>query len=190
MRKLFQTIVSSKLKLFLVSGLLSSLVVTISLFAYAYTVASTSLTVSSGAQDFANISANNTVASYTLFGSHRGQVGAGNLFNFTPTSGYTGDLQVNVYLANPDELSKNYGLWMIRVRMVDASDNPMDKEGLVKVLSLNNGVVSFITDNFTAGTTYFIKTTGGVYRAFPWVYLTGKTIYNPSLYTEVLQAGL
>ncbi len=189
MGNVIQGMVNSTLKRILVMAMAGSLVITGGMFAYAYTAASTIITASTGSADFASISANNTVAGYTTFGSYRGTIGSGNLFDVTPTSGYTGDLQVNIYLANPDELSKNYGLWMLRVRLVDTDDNYMDMEAINKVLSLNNGVVSFISDNLTAGTTYHIRTTGGVYRSFPWVYLTTGSIYSPSLYAEVVQAG-
>jgi hypothetical protein len=189
MGNIFTGLVNSTLKRFVAVAMVGSLVVTSGMFAYAYTAASTSITATTGSADFASISANNTVAGYTIFGSYRGTIGSGTLFNVTPSTGYTGDLQVNVYIANPDELGKNYGLWMLRVRLVDGSDDYQDMEAYAKVLSLNNGVVSFISDNLTAGTTYFVKTTGGVWRSFPWVYLTLGSIYSPSLYAEVVQVG-
>ncbi|HEY83180.1 MAG TPA: hypothetical protein G4O01_07855 [Dehalococcoidia bacterium] len=180
----------SHLARYLVTALLVTLAITGGMFAYAYTTATTSLSVSSGAADFASITANNTVPSYTIFGTYRGSIGAGKLFDVTPTSGYTGDLQINVYLANADQLSKNYGMFLLRVKLVDSSDQYVDVDGLEKVLTLENGVVSFVSSNMTAGTTYYIKTSGGVYRAFPWAYLTNQTIYSPQITAEVRQVGL
>jgi hypothetical protein len=190
MIKIFQTAVNSSLRKFIAGALVATLVATGGLFAYAYTSATTSLSVSTGSADFASIATNSTVPSYTVFGSYRGQIQAGSLFAVTPSSGYPGDLQVNVYLSNADELSYNYGMFMMRIELVDVSDNPQDMEAIEKPLTLQNGVVSFISDNMTAGTTYYIKTTGGMYRAYPWVYLGGQSIYEPQITAEVVQVGL
>lgn len=180
----------SLLRRYLVTALLLALAVTGGTFAYAYTSAATSLTVTDASTDFAEISDNMTVPTYNVFGSYRGRIQAGNLFNVTPSSGYPGDLEVSVYLSNIDQLSTTYGLFLLRVQFVNENGNPMDVEGITKCLSLSNGVVSFTADNLTAGTEYYIKTTGGVYRTFPWSYLTNQTQYAPDLYAEVGQAGL
>ncbi len=147
---------NSTLKRFLAVAMAGSLVVTSGMFAYAFTSDTTSIATTSGQQDFATISGTNGVSAYNVFGNYRGKIGIGTLFELTPTTGYDGDLQVNVYLANPDELGKNYGLWMLRLRLVDGSDNHQNLGANTKVLTLNNGMVSFITDNLNAGTTYYI----------------------------------
>lgn len=191
MINIIHEIVGSKLRRFLVTGLLVSLVGTGGLFAYAYTSDTTSIGVSSAASDFAEITGNVTVADYDVFGSYRGAIGPGTLFDITPDGDYNGDLEVVVYLDNIDDLSKYYGMLLLRIRLVDGSNQYMDKEGFAKPLTLNNGVVSFISDNMTPGDTYYIRTTGGVYRAFAWAYLSGVgTIYGPSLTAEVIQAGV
>ena len=186
---IFQGILTSTLGRFIVTGLVLSLTVTGGLFAYAYTSDTSSITVSTGSADFADVTSNVTVDPWTVFGSYRGTIGSGTLFNVTPTGGYPGDLEVNVYLSNMDNLGKTYGMFLMRMTLVDASDDPQDKEGIEKPLTLQNGVVSFISDNLTPGTTYFIKTTGGVYRAYAWAYLSGKTLYGPTFHAEVVQAG-
>jgi len=191
MINIIQGLVNSKLRRFLITGLLVSLVGTGGLFAYAYTSDTTSIGVSSAASDFADITANMTVDDYDVFGSYRGVIGPGTLFDITPDGDYNGDLEVVVYLDNIDQLSKYYGMFLLRIQLVDVSNQYMDMEGIDKPLTLQNGVVSFISDNMTGGTTYHIKTTGGVYRAFAWAYLSGVgTIYGPSLTAEVIQAGV
>ncbi len=182
-------IFGSTLRRFVVIGLTLSLTVTGGLFAYAYTSDTGSISVSSGTADFADISDNVTVSPWKVFGSYRGTIGSGNLFNVTPTTDYPGDLEVNVYLSNADDLGKTYGMFLMRITLVDSGDSPIDKEGIAKPLTLQNGVVSFVTDNFTTGNTYFVKTTGGVYRAYAWAYLSGKTLYGPTFHAEVVQAG-
>ena len=55
---------------------------------------------------------------------------------------------------------------------------------------MRTGVVSFISDNMTEDTTYYIKTSGGIYRTFPNIYWDGSgDEYAPSLTAEVIQAG-
>ncbi|MEE9399492.1 MAG: hypothetical protein V3V23_04410 [Dehalococcoidales bacterium] len=190
MIKIIHAATNSTLKRILLATLAVSLALTGGLFAYAYTSATTSITATTGSADFASVTTNSTVPSYTIFGSYRGRIQSGNLFEVTPSSGYPGDLQVNVYLSNIDELSYNYGLFMLRLQLVDGSNNKQDMEAITKVLTLNNGVVSFISDNLTPGTTYYVKTIGGIYRSYPWVYLGNQSIYSPELYAEVVQAGL
>jgi len=180
----------SHLARYLVAALMVTLAITGGMFAYAYTSATTSLTVSSGSADFASITANNTVPSYTIFGKYRGSISSGTLFNITPSSGYPGDLQVNVYLSNADQLGYNYGMFLLRIKLVDSNGQYVDVDGIEKPLTLQNGVVSFVSSNMTAGTTYYIKTSGGLYRAFPWAYLSGQTIYSPQITAEVVQVGL
>ena len=181
----------SKLRLYLATALLLALAVTGGLFAYAYTTQTTALSVTGAAADFASVTVNNTVGNYTVFGSYRGRIPQGNLFNVTLAANYPGDLEVSVYLDNIDQLSYKYGLLLMRVRFVDSGNSTVDVDGIQKPLSLSNGVVSFTAKDLTANTTYYIQTTGGVYRAFPWAYIgTSGGTYAPSITADVLQAGL
>ena len=190
MNGVIQGVGKSKMGRYFVTALLLALAVTGGLFAYAYTSATTSLDVTAGSTDIATISANMTVPNFTLLGQHRGRIESGNLFNVTKNTGYTGDVEVIVYLDNIDELSTYYGMLMIRVQLVNDSDVPVDVEGIDKPLSLRNGAVSFVSDNMSADTTYYIKTSGGVYRTFPNLYWSGSSDeYAPSLTAEVIQAG-
>jgi len=167
-----------------------ALAVTGGLFAYTYTTQSTSITAISKSADFATVSANNTMSAYNLFGSYRGSIGSGTLFNVTPATDYSGDIEVNVYLTNADELSKNYGLFLMRLQFQDISNNPADVEGINKPLTLRNGVVTFTCDNLTGGDVYHVQCLGGVYQAFPWSFLSGGSIYDPSILYDVGPAGL
>jgi hypothetical protein len=172
----------------LIGALVVALAASATMFAFTYTSASTSITATSGGSDFAAVTANNTVSDFDVFGSFRGSIGSGNLFSVTPATGYTGDLEVSVYLTNLDELSKTYGSFLMKVELTDGAGTPADIEGIVKPLTLNNGVVTFLCDSLTPGTTYYIKTTGGIYRAFPWAFISGS-VYGPTLYADVVQAG-
>lgn len=186
----------SKLRLYFGTALLAALAVTGGLFAYAYTIASTSLSATGASADFGSIVAStaNTVPSYSAFGTYRGSIGTGNLFDVTPDTAYNGDMGINVYLDNIDQIGYKYGMFMVKLRLVNSANQSMDVDGIDKPLSLHNGVVSFTSENMTGGTTYYIQCTGGVYRTFPWAYLNGLTSslgsYTPSLTAEILQAGL
>ena len=181
----------SKLRQYFVTALMLTLAITGGLFAYAYTTRTTALSVTDAASDFASVTVNNTVGSFSIFGSYRGRIPQGNLFAVTPAANYPGDLEVSVYLDNIDQLSYKYGLLLMRIRFVDSGNGTVDVDGIQKPLSLNNGVVSFTATGLTANTTYYIQTTGGVYRAFPWAYInTSGGTYAPSITADVVQAGL
>jgi len=193
MNKIVSGIMGNTLRRYLIIALVASLAVTGGMFAYAYTTSTVSMTVSGASADFADITGNTTGApTFSAFGSYRGAIPAGYIFDVTPDTNYTGDVGINVYLDNIDQIGYKYGLFMVKLNLVQYSDNgSMDKDGIDKVLSLNNGVVSFISDNMTGGTTYHIAVKGGVYRTYCWSYLTGiGGDWNPSFTAEVLQAGL
>ena len=177
-----------------VTALLLALAISGGLFAYTWTTATATLVAQTTYGDFASVTANTAgIANitWTPFGRYRGGIPEGILFNVTPTTGYDGDLEVTVYLANADELSKNYRFWMIRLQLLDGS-TPVDAQGDTQVLTLNNGQASFYwsSSNYTAGTTYDIKCTGGSYIGLPWVGSGWADSYDPLLFVEVTQAGL
>ena len=195
MNTIIKEIMGSTLRRYFIIALAASLAVTGGMFAYAYTTTSTSLTVSGASASFADVTVNNTVPEYDAFGSYRGRIEAGNLFNITPDPDYPGDLQINVYLDNLDQLSYKYGMLLMNIKIADNAGNFLDVEGITKPLTLQNGVVSFVStsSNFTPGTDFYVQVTGGVHRAFPWAYLSGVTgsgSWAPSLTVEVVQAGL
>lgn len=190
MNNIVSGILGNTLRRYLVIALAVSLAVTSGMFAYAFTTKTATITVSSEGADYATIGANTTnPCGYTVFGKYRGAIPEGYLYSINVTANYPGDLAVNVYLNNIDQLGKNYGLWMMRLDLVRPSDNAsVDIEGGVKVISMRNGVVSFVSNNMTQGQEYRIRSDGGVYRSFPFNYWPGGTEINPSLTAEVLQA--
>ena len=195
MNNIVSGILGNTLRRYLVIALVASLAVTSGMFAYAYTTTSTSLSVTGASASFADVTDNMTVPPYTAFGSYRGRIEAGNLFNVTPDSSYPGDLEINVYLNNLDQLSYKYGMLLMNIKIADNEGNFLDVEGITKPLTLQNGVVSFVStsSNFTAGEDFYVQVTGGVHRSFPWAYLSGVSgsgTWAPSLTVEVVQAGL
>ena len=176
----------------LMTALLLALAITGGVFAFTYTTASATITLTSADSDYAAVASNSTVAGWKPYGKVRGTIGAGNLFNVTPGPSYenVGDLQVKVYLSNLNQLGKNYSFFMMRLELQNALGAAVDAEGITQVLSIENGVVSFYwpSENFTGGTTYYIKALGGTYISYP--FSEGlSTTYSPVFYAQVLQAG-
>ncbi len=127
---------------------------------------------------------------WNLFGRQRGTIPTGTLFDVKPASGYTGDLEVTVYLANPDEWSKNYRFWNMRLQLVNGSDVTADSQGLSQVLSMDNGKATFFfpSENIT-GDTYYLNCLGGGWVALPYIPGHTYTVQNPQLFCEVTQSG-
>jgi len=197
MKNIVSGIMGNTLRRYLIVALVASLAVTGGVFAYGYTTEVATITGSPQDWDFANVTANDTSGmNFNVFCSYRGGIPGGTVFTVHPAPNYNGDFQVNVYLSNLDELSHKYGMMLLRMAFVDPADNTseQDVEMIEKPLTLNNGMVSFTCDNFTAygKPNYAVVVRGGVYRSFPWAYLTGKTSgsYTPQLTCEVIQAGL
>ena len=95
---------------------------------------------------------------YRAAGIH-GQVPTGNLYIITPTTGYTGDLQVKVYIANTDKLSKAYQYLNMKLYLpgsVEAGQTPN-----YQLLTLDNGVATFNLQAVVGSRTLSI--TGGGY---------------------------
>lgn len=198
MNNIVSGIMGNTLRRYLIIALMASLAVTGGMFAYAYTISSSQLSVSPQSTDFCSISGCMTVPEYNTFGSYRGKIDAGYLFEFTPDTNYQGDIGINVYLDNIDQIGYKYGMFFMKLDIVDESsaNATISEDGVERIVSLSNGVASFISTNsvnFTAGTTYQVRTSGGVYRTYPWSYLSGISSsgsWIPSFTAEVVQAGL
>jgi len=175
--------VKSRKNLVLLGAFLLTLAITGGLFAYTYTTMTTTITVTGGTVDFAEVSANNTPPiSYSVLGKRLGKIDPNTLFNID-TNAASPDIEVQVYLSNPDQLSSDYSFWHLRLALQDSDNASMDMEGITKVLSLHNPMVSFTSDNNTPYTAY-VQNKGGSYRAFPSGWVTPKT---PQIFCKVVQ---
>ena len=194
MNNIVSGIMGNTLRRYLIVALMASLAVTGGMFAYAYTTSSVEMDATGASADFADITGNATGApTFSAFGSYRGAIPAGYIFDVVPDTNYTGDVAINVYLDNIDQIGYKYGTFMVKLNLVDplSANGTMDKDGFDRVLSMNNGVVSFLSDNLTGGSSYHIMVKGGVYRTYPWSYLNGISgSWDPSFTAEVVQVGL
>lgn len=176
----------SRKALVLLGAFLLTLAVTAGLFVYTYTVTSKTITVHLGTADFGNVADSGTSFNYDLLGRAKGTIRTGYLFSLTADADYTGDMEVQVYLSNIDELIKDYSFWMMRLQLVHSDNVTVDIEGITQVLSLENPMVSFAVQSDNLSETCYVRCLGGSYKAFPFAWLTG---YNPVLFAQVVQAG-
>jgi hypothetical protein len=115
-----------------------------------------------------------------------GGVPTGDLFDITPTTDYTGDLAVRVYLTNTGDLVKAYDDLNIRLYLegsVEAGETPD-----YLVLTPENGLVTFNLKDYSPGT-YTLSVTGGTYTLIsdePSEWEEGWTV-TPELYCQILQ---
>lgn len=180
--------------LVVLGALLLILAITGGLYAYTYLTNVAQLTVDGKSTDFAEVTSDPDAVNVTwnLFGRYLGAIPAGyQLFAITPSVDYNGDLDVTVYLSNPDELTKNYLFWNMRlqlVKLVGGVYTPVDKQGITQLLTMDNGKVNFYLSGFTPGTTYYVLCKGGSFLGSPWI-APGYVTYSPLLFCEVRQAG-
>jgi hypothetical protein len=173
----------SRRGLVMLGAFLLTLAITGGLFAYTATTRSVTIGVTSAGTDFANVTANNTPSiAYTLLGRHRGTIDPNTLFNIS-TATTSPDIEVQVYLANPDELSSDYSFWTMRLALRDSANVSMDMDGITQILSLDNPVVIFTSDNTTPYNSY-VHNLGGSYRTFPSGWLNAS---EPLIFCKVVQ---
>lgn len=177
--------IKNKSSAVLLGALMLTLVVTGSLFAYAYTTTTAIISATAKGADYATVSSNASI-SYNFHGRQRGRIPAGVLFDVTRAAEYTGDLEVNVYISNVDELQRDYSFWMLRLELIDSGNTTTkDMEGITQVLSLDSPFVTFISNDWDEPS--YVNALGGSFRAFPNVH--GLTGYNPLIFAQVNQVG-
>ncbi len=171
----------------LMGAMLLSLAVTGGLFAYTYTSMTTVISVSAATSDFANISENTSPVQSTLLGRIRGTIDPEHMFKIDKAAGYTGDLEVQVTLANPDEMSEQYSFWVMRLALTDSGTTKKDNETITKVLSLDNPFVTFAADSDNLSTSVYVYCEGGSFRALPFALGSGDA--EPLIFCQVVQAS-
>lgn len=176
----------NKRALVLLSTFLLTLVITTSVFAYTFTVQSTTIGVTAVTSDFAEVSENGTDFDYAIMGRVRGKIDGGTMFNIVRDSNYTGDLEVNVYLANAPDLTEDYSFWMLMIELQDINGDRVDEANSMRVLSLNTPKATFYCDNFTTGDDRYIEVLSGGYRTFCGTWLTGE---DPVIVCQAVQAS-
>ena len=115
-----------------------------------------------------------------------GDVPAGGLYDITPAPGFTGDMQVTVYLVNSAALLKAYNYLNVQIVLTDSVEAGETPD--YRVISPENGVVTFTIEGGTASV-YHLRVTGGAYyflSGVPGEWSPGWSI-TPEIYCEVSQ---
>ena len=185
-----------KKKWILIGAIVATLAVTGSVFAYTYTTASASIGAV-GDSDYAVVEPSTPAINFgtNVLGRFRGDIPAGYLFEITPDADYTGDLQVDVYLTNADELTFAYKHLNMKLELWDSTDpDPLNMfesatGHTFQLITLDNGRATFDLDQ-SAGTAPFkVRLAGGSFATHgmnPLDWTAGSEV-SPLLYCEVTQ---
>ena len=182
----------------LLIAMLAALAATGGAFAYTFFTATTTIGVTAGGADFANVSVNMTVPTWSVCGYSTGAVNTGDLFTIdtTPCS-YTGDFIATVYLSNAEQLTKVYRIMVLKIEIWDNAGGQVDinGDGVVNaaghedyaLLTLRNGATDLFVTQPAPPSSYNVKLAGGFYRTHIWG--TGWTAgyQAPQLLIELAQ---
>ena len=174
------------MKRLLIIALVALLVITGSMFAYAFTTATATIGVGAPTSDFANITANSSITAPTVFGKFTGTWPSSPLFTITPDAAYTGDLVIRVYMVNTGQLIRYYEHLNMSLQFTDNTSATADEQGEIQVLNLQNSEVLFTWASGNGTSPYTVDLTGGGYRLHPFKTLTGGS-YQPQIWCEVTQ---
>ncbi len=179
---------------YLVGALLLALAVTGGVFAYGWINATTTITASTTAENFADVYAvNTTVTGWAAYGNTKGNIPSSDLFYVVPGS-YPGDVIISVGIGNAADLSEDYRVISLQLELVQTGNitNKIDISGgngaEWVLLNLNNGTVDMFPDGATANMTVRIK--DGFYIAHAKGHGASSTTTSPELFCEVAQKGL
>ena len=172
----------SRKGLFFIGTILLAAAITGGIFAYGATTATLSLTLADQ-PDFASVAAAGSPPTWTVWGSYKGKVTAGDLFTVTPATGWTGDMSVLVTLTNAHDLVETYRILVLEIEIWDSNATPV-KVGTTEYLTMGTGEAS-IEFTQTADPPYDVRLTDGFYITHRGGWTTGKE--DPAIFAQVLQ---
>ena len=182
----------SRRSLVMLGSLLLTLAITGGIFAYTALTDTVTIGVSAVSAEFADVSANNSVAyqTATIVGNVVGKIDAGVMFDVSKETNYSGDVELIVALANVDELIQEYKFWMMRLKLTDGSDTTLgwDTNNSTQVISLKNPSVVFSVDSANLSIPRYIHTIGGSYKTLSSSIWAGSG-FDPMVSAGVAQAG-
>lgn len=160
--------------------LLLTLVITSSLFAYAFLTGQATLGLEKEL-DFAKVEVASPTPSWQVFGSYIGAIEPGDLFTITPHSDWNGDMTVQVTLVNAPDLVTAYRLLVFEIEVWDSTDTQV---GTTEYLTLQKGTVD-IEFSQTTNSPYRVRLTGGSYVSNRGGWIGGKE--DPVFMVQILQ---
>jgi hypothetical protein len=175
---------------FLIGALLLALAVTGSVFAFGWINATTTISATVG-NNFADVTANNSITGWTAHGNTKGNISAGTLFQIDRDSTYTGDLVISIGFGNAGDLVKQYRVLSLQLEIVQTGNvtNVLDisagNSANWTMLSLTNGTVDLFPYNATQNMTLRVKS--GFYITQAKGTGTWGGASAPQLFCEVAQ---
>lgn len=166
--------------LLLVGGLLFTLVITSSLFAYAIQTDQAILGLGKE-PGLTNVEVANPLPDWKVFGNYTGTVTPGNLFVITPDADWTGDMTCQVTLVNAPDLVAAYRLLVLEI---EVRDNNNVQVGTTEYLTLHKGTVE-IEFSQTENSPYKVRIAGGSYISNHSGWADGKE--DPAFICQTLQ---
>ncbi len=179
---------------YLVGALLLALAVTGGVFAFGWINATTTMSATTTAENFADVTAvNATLTGWTAHGNVKGEMTANTSLFYVDAGTYAGDLIVSVGIGNAAELSDEYRVLSMQLEVVNsaAPSVPLDISGgngaKWVLLNLKNGSVDMFPP-VTANMTVRIKSGFYITHAKGSGAVVGTG--SPQLFCEVAQKGL
>ena len=171
----------SRKGLFFIGALLLAVAITGGIFAYGATTATIGLTLADYG-DFVAVALPAGQPTWNVFGSYRGRVATGNLFEITPEANWTGDMGVVLTLANAEELVEAYRILVLEIEITDTG-GAGSQVGTTEYLTMGKGEVEFEFSQTTGS--YMVELTGGFYITHRGGWTTGQE--DPNILCQVLQ---
>lgn len=170
----------SRKGLFFIGTILLALAITGSIFAYGATTATVDLLLG-GQPDFAGVTADVGPPTWDVFGSYKGRVTAGDLFNISTAAGWTGDMSVILTFTNAHDMVEAYKILVLKIEVHDSLDNVL---GGPEYLTLGKGDVE-INFSYDADQPLDVEIVDGFYITHKQGWGVAKE--DPSIYCQVLQ---
>jgi len=168
----------SRKGLFFIGAILLALVITGGVFAWGATTTTVTLTITEK-PDFVAVTAGGSPPTWNAFGSTKGSVGTGTLFDVNPDDDWTGDVSIILTIANAQDLVEAYRILVLKIEVQDSLGNPIAGPDY---LSLGKGDVDFDV-TYDSDEPWTVEVTGGYYIT----HKAGAWSADPVIMCQVLQ---
>jgi len=176
----------SRKGLFFIGTILLALAITGGIFAYGATTDIVGLTLTS-TSDYAAVVAEVSPPTWTVWGKFKGKVTAGDLFEITPETNYTGDMVALLTLTNAYDLVEAYRVLVFEIEIWDSAGTPA-QVGTTEYLTMDKGVIEIEIDQTGFTAPYDVRLVNGFYITHRGGWSPG-TLADPSILCDVIQKG-
>jgi len=154
---------NAKRKLYLLVALGLILVLSGGAFAYTYATAVGTISVGTPSADVASSNVSSSQPNWSSITDNLsenttcGEVPTGDLFDIIPNTGYSGDVEVGVYLTNAANLTRAFKYLNMKVYLEGSEESGETPD--YRVLSLENGRANFSLSGITSSAKSWVQTT-------------------------------